>query len=234
MAKRPPNKWPQLLLYVQASAAFGSPNATERARMKFSSVLLIFASSLIVGCAGSSPISPDAANTRAIASTPASAAQVFFPPIEPAGISCPSDAPQLWVGSLGSRMDIEFSEVNGAHAYEIEIVDRNLTKVRLEVPAPAHRAEWYAWPGIFRIRIRTLNCGGTGKWSADFEHSINDLTPPPPPVPGPQCMVAGCEPPPVPGPQCMVGGCEPPPVPGPQCVHACEPPPPPCVECDGE
>jgi hypothetical protein len=128
-------------------------------------------------------------------------------------------------------MDIEFSEVNGAYAYEIEIVDRNLTKVRLEVPAPAHHAEWYAWPGIFTVKVRTMNCGGLGKWSAEFTHSIGDNTPPPPapPVPGPQC-ISSCEPPP--GPQCMFGGCPPLPPP-PECMLSCEPPPPQCTyECD--
>jgi hypothetical protein len=180
--------------------------------MKSSFALLMFASSLIVGCAGSSPTAPDSA--AVVSATPASTSQAFFPPIDPAGVSCPSDAPQIWVGSLGNRMDIEFSEVSGAYAYEIEIVDRNLTKVRVEVPAPAHHAEWYAWPGIFGVKVRTMNCGGLGKWSTVFTHSIGDNTPPSPA-------------PPVPGPQCMFGGCQPPPPP-PQCVQACEPPPPPC------
>jgi hypothetical protein len=119
-------------------------------------------------------------------------------------------------------MDIEFSEVTGANAYEIEIIDRNLTKVRLEVNAPAHHAEWYAWPGIFRVKVRTINCGGLGKWSVEFVHSIGDNTPPPPSPP--------------PGPQCVSNSCEEPPVPEPQCMFRCEPPPPPtCIEnCDDE
>ena len=121
-------------------------------------------------------------------------------------------------------MDIEFAEVAGATAYEIEIVSHTGVKHRLEVPAPAYRAEWYGTPGLYRIRVRTINCGGLGNWSADVVHALDDNTlppvkPPQPPTPGPQCGVEGCEPP-TPGPQCMVGGCEPPP---PACMVECEP-----------
>lgn len=209
--------------------------------MKSSCVLLIFASVLIVGCAGSSPLAPDSvsgSSARSAASaTRGSGSQSFFPPIDPVGISCPSDAPGLRASSIGARMDIEFAEVAGASAYEIEIVSYTGVKHRLLIDAPAYRAEWYGKPGLYRIRIRTVNCGGFGNWSPDVFHTLDDNTPPEvkppqPPVPGPQCVDGGC-PPPVPGPQCMVGGCEPP-APGPQCmVEGCEPPPPPCmVECE--
>jgi hypothetical protein len=186
--------------------------------MKFSSVLLIFASVLVVGCAGTSPLSPDAASSsgRSLASaTPASAAQAFFPPIEPAGISCPSDAPQLRVSSFGSRLDIEFSEVTGAYKYEVEIVATDDVKYVLKVDAPAHRVEWYGRPGLYRVRVRTMNCGGLGLWSTEFLHSLDDYTPlpprQPPSEPVPQCMVSGCQPPPESEPppvQCMVSGCD--------------------------
>ena len=39
-------------------------------------------------------------------------------------------------------MDIEFAEVAGASAYEIEIVSYSGVKHRLLVDAPAYRAEW--------------------------------------------------------------------------------------------
>ena len=63
-------------------------------------------------------------------------------------------------------MDIEFSEVAGAYRYEIEIVANTGAKFRLEVPAPAYRAEWYGTPGLYRIqsphdqlrRVRQLVC----------------------------------------------------------------------------
>ena len=207
--------------------------------MKSSCVLLIFASLLIVGCAGSSPLAPDSvsgSSARSSASaTSASGSQSFFPPINPVGIACPSDAPGLRASSIGARMDLEFAEVAGASAYEIEIVSYIGVKHRLLVDAPAYRTEWYGAPGLYRIRIRTHNCGGFGNWSADVFHTLDDNTlkppVPQPPVPGPQCAVGGCEPP-VPGPQCMVQGCEPP-APGPQCgVEGCQPPPPPCSECE--
>jgi hypothetical protein len=206
-----------------ATAARLAPQTpTERARMKFSSVLLIFASVLVVGCAGTSPLSPDAASVssgRSLASaTPASAAQAFFPPIEPSGISCPSDAPQIRVSSFGARLDIEFSEVIGAYKYEVEIVTTDGEKGEkygLEVQAPAHRVEWYGHPGLYRVRVRTMNCGGFGSWSAEFLHSLDDYTPlpprQPPSEPVPQCMESGCQPPPESEPppvQCMMSGCD--------------------------
>jgi hypothetical protein len=153
-----------------------------------------------------------------------STTQPFFPPINPTGISCPSDAPQIRVSSIGARMDIEFAEVTGAYAYEIEIVNRRGDRVRLEVPAPAFRAEWYGVPGRYVIRVRTINCGGLGNWSAEFSHALDDHTPPemPPQQPqGPQCVTSGCGEPQ--GPQCAASGCESPQ--GPQCgLSGCESP----------
>ena len=91
-------------------------------------------------------------------------------------------------------MDIAFSEVTGATAYEIEILDiyrEDGKKVRLVVHAPASRAEWYGVPGLYSTRVRTINCGGLGNWSAEFVHAIDDDTPrpPPPPPAEPQCMI---------------------------------------------
>jgi hypothetical protein len=180
--------------------------------MKSSFTLLTLASMLVVGCAGSSPLSPTAASPSRVTSLSASSgsadARPFFPPINPVGISCPSDAPQILVGSLGTRLDVEFSEVAGAYAYEIEIVNRYNELTRLEVPAPAGRAEWYGPPGLYRVRVRTMNCGGLGNWSAEVLHAIDDAT-----VQGPASPI---EPPPVPPkgpkepteptePHCMIG-----------------------------
>jgi hypothetical protein len=213
---------PALALLSGCPSAFGLPQtSTERARMKFASVLLVFVSSLLVGCAGSSPLSPDATSVSSASSVSATS-QAFFPPIQPTGISCPSDAPQLRVSSFENRMDIEFSEVAGAYAYEIEILNSFGVKVRLEVPAPAHRAEWRGAVGLYNVRVRTINCGGLGNWSVAVIHGIDDKPapppPPPPPPPGPQC-ISECEPPPPP-PQCMIE-CEPPPPP-PQCTSECD------------
>lgn len=120
-------------------------------------------------------------------------------------------------------MDIEFSEVKGAFAYEIEILNYFGVKVRLEVPAPAHRAEWHGPVGLYNVRVRTINCGGLGNWSVAVIHALDDKPAPPPPPPPP--------PPVKPEPKC-VSGCEPPPPP-PQCMSGCEPPPPQCTyECD--
>jgi hypothetical protein len=165
--------------------------------MKSSCVLLIFASVLAVGCAGTNPVAPDSASVASVKPTEfaplASGRRTFFPPIEPVGISCPSDAPQIHVSSFGRRLDIVFSEVAGARAYEIEITNINGEKARLEVDAPASRAEWYGTPGTYVSRVRTINCGGLGQWSSEIVHSIDDdtpRTPPPPPPPAePQCMV---------------------------------------------
>jgi hypothetical protein len=183
--------------------------------MKYAYALLLSASFLTVGCGSNSPLSPDAVSglspSLAASTKPASGvtSQAYFPPINPPGISCPSDAPQIRVGSLGRRMDIEFSEITGAYTYEIAIYfyKGNGSELieRLEVSAPAHRAEWYGrWAGMYQVKVRTKNCGGFGQWSAVYSlHLDDDVTttaPPPPaisePEPEPEqelepnCMVA--------------------------------------------
>jgi len=186
--------------------------------MKSSLVLLLLASTLVVGCAGGNPLAPDTAlmsHQQSIdVSANASAVRAFLPPINPAGLSCPSDAPQIAVGSIGMRMDIEFSEVTGANKYEIEIINYYGDKTRAEVPAPAHRFEWYGVPGIYRVKVRTINCGGIGNWSAELMQTLQDGV-----VPEPEPPVVPPPPPPVIPP--------PPPPSGPICVDACPPPPPP-------
>jgi hypothetical protein len=184
--------------------------------MKSLFVLLVSASALVVGCAGSSPLAPDVTSASSARSIAASSAgsngpRTFLPPINPANISCPSDAPQIVVTSLNLRMDIEFSEVTGANAYEIEIVNYYGEVTLLVIPAPAHRAEWHGTPNFYSVRVRTQNCGGTGKWSAYAYKSLPDggvLPAPelpivPPPSEEPECE-EGCEPPPPPV-HCMMG-----------------------------
>ena len=183
--------------------------------MKSSLVLLMLASTLIVGCAGSNPVGPDTAlvsrEKSSTASSGSSSVRAFLPPINPSGISCPSDAPAIADSSLNLRMDIEFSEVAGAYAYEIEITNIYGDKTRVEVAAPANRAEWHGPVGFYSVRVRTLNCGGKGNWSAVIQHALHNGTAPPPeakppvePPVEPQCM-QGCVPPPPPPPQCMAG-----------------------------
>ena len=155
--------------------------------MKSPLALLIFASVLVVGCSGSSPLAPSAtlssgSSISAIAPD-SNGPRALFPPINPAGISCPSDAPHVLTDSLATRLDIEFSEVTGARAYEIEIMNYFGVITRLEIPAPAHRAEWYGKPGMYRVRVRTLNCGGMGNWSAELYQTLDDGTVPPPQPP---------------------------------------------------
>ena len=194
--------------------------------MKSSCVLLIFASVLVVGCAGSSPLAPDSvsgSSARSSASARLPLSRSFR-----RSTRWGSRARPMHRGSapvrLGARMDIEFAEVAGATAYEIEIV--GYTGVKSSSGSSGARvSSRVVWdPGLYRIRVRTINCGGVGNWSADFFHSLDDNTPtaavkpPQPPTPGPQCMDEGCAPP-TPGPQCMVEGCEPPP----PCMDECGP-----------
>ena len=175
--------------------------------MKSPLVLLIFASVLVVGCAGSSPLAPDTASVPGVKTnaTGSSAPRPFLPPINPAGISCPSDAPQVVLGSLATRLDIDFSEVAGAYAYEIEIMNYFGAITRLEITAPAHRADWYGVPGMYRVRVRTINCGGLGNWSAEMYQTLDDGTKPPSPPPVEPPPVVPPPPPPPTEPQCMVG-----------------------------
>jgi hypothetical protein len=130
-------------------------------------------------------------------------------------------------------MDIDFSEVTGANAYEIQILDYFGKITRLVIDAPAHHAEWYGGTldNAYRVKLRTINCGGVGNWSESVYHALQDDRPQPPPPPAPpttpsepQCMVEGCPPPPPTEPQCMVEGCPPPPPPPPsepECIQGC-------------
>ena len=124
-------------------------------------------------------------------------------------ISCPSDAPQIRIGSLGLRMDIDFSEVTGARADGIGIDyhdGRSLHErfAHLEIPAPAKRAEWYGKTGSFFVKVRTINCGGLGNWSETISHALSDGAalplPPPPPTPVPPALPPA--PAPKPKPKC--------------------------------
>jgi hypothetical protein len=103
-------------------------------------------------------------------------------------------------------MDIDFSEVTGAYAYEVEIrlyTSANVYEIFdvMNVPAPANRAEWYGAPGRYMVRVRTMNCGGLGNWSGEVFHAIDDnsVQPPAPPLPPPP--VVPPPPPPVPDPE---------------------------------
>ncbi len=209
--------------------------------MKSSLVLLSLASVFVVGCGGLSPIAPDAASapglTSSVSATDSGAARPFFPPINPSGISCPSDAPQIAVSSFGLRMDIDFSEVAGANAYEIQILDYFGRITRLEIPAPAHHAEWYGGTvdNAYRVKLRTINCGGLGNWSESVYHALQDdrqAPPPTQPPTEPKCTVEGCTPPPPAEPKCTTEGCTPPPPTEPHCTAGgCTPPaPPPPIE----
>ena len=138
--------------------------------MKSSCVLLVLASVLVVGCAGSSPLAPDSVSVLECPIVGVGHTRVrsqsFFPPIDPVGISCPSDAPGLRASSVGGRMDIDFAEVAGAYRLPNGIVSHRGEKHCLEVPAPAYRAEWYGTPGCPELRSVTINCGGLGNWLA--------------------------------------------------------------------
>ena len=120
------------------------------------------------------------------------------------------------------RLDMEFSEVAGAYAYEIEIMNYVGAISRLRIDAPAHRAEWYGVPGLYRVRVRTINCGGTGNWSAELYQTLDDgiVAPPPPPpvVPSPPPPV---EPPVVPPPVVPPPVIPPTPPTEPQCMIGC-------------
>jgi hypothetical protein len=156
-----------------------------RQTTKQSSLALVAAVALMtVACGANSPLAPgavsrssaslaDAASTAGPSETVA-IRQALFPPIDPPNISCPSDAPQIRVGSFGSRLDIDFSAIKGTIAYEIEI--RNSAgdvAALLNVDAPANHAEWSGPNGAYLVRVRSRNCGGYGKWSESAFHQIH-------------------------------------------------------------
>jgi hypothetical protein len=164
--------------------------------------ILIAVGVLAQGCAGS-PISPDrvtAANSSlgatqtAALGTSTMSTMAVLPPINPTGISCPTDAPQVRVGTFGNRVDIDFSEVFGATKYQIAIekfVGSTKTVEILEVAAPAGRYEWYGEPGYhYEVKVRTLNCAGFGNWSESVGCFIDRATQTQ--VPGPPSRPA-CE-----------------------------------------
>jgi hypothetical protein len=109
-------------------------------------------------------------------------------------------------------MDIEFNEIKGAYAYEIQI-DWNNGRTgyepfaHLEVPAPAKRAEWYGKAGWYQVRVRTMNCGGYGKWSEAIVHALDDSVAPPTPPSTPAPQPPPPPPPPPKRPKCT-GKCK--------------------------
>jgi hypothetical protein len=156
-----------------------------RQTMKHSSLVLVVAvAAMTVACGANSPIGPEAisrSTSTVLADLPSTGAlsgtitrQALFPPIDPPGISCPSDAPQIRVGSMGSRLDIEFSEIKGTIAYEIEIRDSaGGVAALLHVDAPAHYGEWRGPDGAYLVRVRSRNCGGFGNWSESAYQQIH-------------------------------------------------------------
>lgn len=112
------------------------------------------------------------------------------------GISCPSDAPLILIGSKDARIDIEWSPIPKVDGYQVSIeafTVANDWQVVQTLETTRMRAEWSGKEGgIYRVRVRSRVCGGFGGWSA---YATQGLTDPQRSAPGkpvePECPTIG-------------------------------------------
>lgn len=146
------------------------------------------------------PASPSAlsSDSSAQSSTPGWSArdESRVPPIRiPAGVTCPSDAPNIYASITSLRLDIEWSFIPMVTGYEIAIERLNVSNAWETAHVGSTGATRYEWRGTndsrYRVRVRSLRCGGTGMWSAYFYVSVDGPKDPstaaPPTIEEPEC-----------------------------------------------
>jgi hypothetical protein len=214
--------------------------------MKSLLVLLIFASVLVVGCAGSSPLAPTAASPSSAISpssvggngaTKLSAGEALPPPApEVDGISCPSDAPAFKAESTPGRViKLEWQKMPKADYIRIYVWVERFGHWEIVEGSPkvvGEHGQWYdsfkvPYDGIYLVKLATVTCGEQRNLSDGIVVTFGEYVPLPTPIPDPPTPPSddsndSDNPPPPP----CVTNCVPPPPP-PACVTNCVPPPPP-------
>ncbi len=147
--------------------------------------VLALMSTALVACsdgtlAGGMPVGPTSLGAASTASTGFSGLEESRLPaiVVRDGISCPSDAPQVLVGSKDTRLDIEWSPIPRVEGYQVSVEVFGVTNdwhVVRTIETTRVRAEWSGMEGgIYRVRVRSRVCGGFGLWSAYATQGLTD------------------------------------------------------------
>ena len=177
----------------------------ERYRMKSPLLLLIFASVLVVGCGGSSPLAPTAASS----SSPISTSSVgggngptrlnagdALPPAAPEvdGISCPSDAPAFKAEATpGHVIKLEWQRMPKADYIRIYVWIEHFGQWEIVEGSPkvvGEHGQWYdnfkvADDGIYLVKLATVTCGEQRNLSDGIVVTFGEYVPLPRPIPDP-------------------------------------------------
>jgi hypothetical protein len=219
--------------------------------------LLIFASVLVVGCAGSSPLAPTAASPSSSISpssvgggngpTRLKAGEALPPPApEVDGISCPSDAPAFKAEATpGHVVKLEWQKMPKADYIRIYVWVEHFGQWEIVDGSPkvvGEHGQWYdsfkvAGDGIYLIKLATVTCGQQRNLSEGIVVTFGEYVPQTTPIPDPPTPPSDdnddnddnddSDNPPPPA---CITNCLPPPPP-PACMTNCLPPPPPS-NCD--
>jgi len=213
--------------------------------MKSSLLLLLSASALVVGCAGSSPLAPTAASPSSPisrssvgdgnGSTRLTAGDALPPPApEVDGISCPSDAPAFKAESTpGHVIKLEWQKMPKVDYIRIYVWVEHFGQWEIVEGSPkvvGEHGQWYdsfrvSDDGIYLIKLATVTCGEQRNLSDGIVVTFGEYVPPPRPIPAPPT-------PPTPPSDDSDDSDNPlPPLPE-ACVTNCVPPPPPPSNCD--
>jgi hypothetical protein len=227
--------------------------------MKSPLLLLIVASVLVVGCAGSSPLAPTAASSSSpIASsslrsgngpTGLNAGDALPPPApEVDGIACPSDAPAFKAESTpGHVIKLEWQRMPKADYIRIYVWIEHFGQWEMIEGSPkvvGEHGQWYdsfrvPSDGVYLVKLATVTCGEQRNLSDGIGVTFGEYVPLPTPIPDPPTPSSddSDDPPP---PPCTIDCDVPPPPPAcmtncdppPACMTRCLPPSPPPANCD--
>lgn len=112
-----------------------------------------------------------------------------LPPIRvPDGVTCPSDAPTLFVTAQHGHLLIEWSQIPRVSGYEVEIerwdaLNKWVAHRTVRVGDSDESIDVQPGYGFYRVRVRSLRCGGFGNWSSFVTEPIDEPAKPPAPKP---------------------------------------------------
>lgn len=170
---------------TRVRATFDHRKVLSSTMQRITLAVLALMSTALVACsdgtlAGGMPVGPTSLGTASTASTAFSGLDESHLPaiVVHDGISCPSDAPLVMVGSKDTRLDIEWSPIPRVEGYQVSIEAFGVTndwQVVRTIETTRVRAEWSGMEGgIYRVRVRSRVCGGFGLWSAYATQGLTD------------------------------------------------------------